>query len=141
MEELARAFHGPVAMAIHSLTGPSSGSRSPASSRLVFSTAPSPTFRPRWQLQLRVRLPLLDNKYYFDWFNEKSSPGRAPGRRAAFEGRRRDDHRRHLRQRQREDRGPSRSSLRHIQTGYLYRYALAMIVGLAVLVGWLVFKT
>jgi NADH-quinone oxidoreductase subunit L len=31
--------------------------------------------------------------------------------------------------------------LRNLQSGYLYHYAFAMIVGLAMLVGWLVFKT
>jgi NADH-quinone oxidoreductase subunit L len=30
---------------------------------------------------------------------------------------------------------------RGLQSGYLYHYAFAMIVGLAVLVGWFVFRT
>ena len=28
--------------------------------------------------------------------------------------------------------------LRHIQTGYLYTYAFAMIIGLTMLLGWLI---
>ena len=32
------------------------------------------------------------------------------------------------------------SVARGLQSGYLYHYAFAMIVGLAALVGWLVFK-
>jgi NADH-quinone oxidoreductase subunit L len=30
---------------------------------------------------------------------------------------------------------------RGLQSGYLYHYAFAMIIGLAALVGWLVFRT
>ena len=30
---------------------------------------------------------------------------------------------------------------RRLQTGYLYQYAFAMIIGLAAMVGWLVFGT
>jgi len=30
--------------------------------------------------------------------------------------------------------------LRQLQSGYIYHYAFTMIVGLAVLVGWLVFR-
>jgi NADH-quinone oxidoreductase subunit L len=30
--------------------------------------------------------------------------------------------------------------MRRVQSGYLYHYAFAMIVGLAALVGWLVFQ-
>ena len=31
--------------------------------------------------------------------------------------------------------------LRHLQSGYLYHYAFAMIIGLAVTVGWLIVET
>jgi NADH-quinone oxidoreductase subunit L len=33
--------------------------------------------------------------------------------------------------------GWSAAVIRHIQTGYLYTYAFAMILGLAALIGWL----
>ncbi|MGH8128385.1 MAG: NADH-quinone oxidoreductase subunit L, partial [Gammaproteobacteria bacterium] len=32
------------------------------------------------------------------------------------------------------------SVLRHLQSGYLYHYAFAMVIGIAVMVGWLVWR-
>ncbi len=80
------------------------------------------------------------NKYYFDWVNENviASGARRLGGSAWRFG----------------DQGlidgalvngSARSValfsrvLQHLQTGYLYHYAFAMIIGLVVLVGWLVF--
>ena len=36
--------------------------------------------------------------------------------------------------------GQQHSVLGHLQTGYLYHYAFAMIIGLALMLGWLLFK-
>ena len=70
MAELAREFHGPVGMAVHALTTP------------VFWLALAGVVlawffylrRPDIPEALKRRFPfvyrLLDNKYYFDWFNE-----------------------------------------------------------------------
>ena len=100
--------------------------------------------RPDLPAMLTVRLALLHrvliNKYYFDWFNENVL---ARGTRelagvlwrvgdetlidgALVNGSARTG-------------GVLSGIVRNLQTGYLYHYAFAMIIGLATLVGWLVF--
>ena len=37
--------------------------------------------------------------------------------------------------------GAIASAVRHVQTGYLYHYAFAMIIGLSLLLGWLLLKS
>jgi NADH-quinone oxidoreductase subunit L len=84
---------------------------------------------------------VLVNKYYFDWFNEHVV---MPGARALGVG---------LWKAGDETlidgalvNGSAKAVgllavvTRGLQTGYLYHYAFAMIVGLAALVGWLVFR-
>ncbi len=80
---------------------------------------------------------LLDNKYYFDWFNENVI-ARACARVgcAVLEGRRSRHHRRRAGQRlglvgERAGRHRAR-----VQTGFLYTYAFWMVIGLALLLGW-----
>ena len=82
------------------------------------------------------------NKYYFDWFNENvlARGTRGLGDRP-LEGRRPDD---------RSTAGSSTAAREPVgcwpasragcRSGYLYHYAFAMIIGLAALVGWLVFR-
>ncbi len=82
------------------------------------------------------------NKYYFDWFNENvlARGGRGLGALLWNVG---DEtrHRRRAGQRQRADSSGSWPVVaRGLQTGYLYHYAFAMIIGLAALVGWLVLR-
>ena len=80
---------------------------------------------------------LLDNKYYFDWFNEKVVARGAlllgsllwkGGDRAVIDGA--------------LVNGSALSVkwlaglTRRVQTGFLYTYAFWMVIGLAVLLGW-----
>ena len=84
---------------------------------------------------------MLDNKYYFDWFNEHviAASGRAiggllwkAGDQAVIDGA--------------LVNGSARAVdllsgvVRRMQTGYLYHYAFAMIIGLSLLLAWLVLK-
>ena len=70
------------------------------------------------------------NKYYFDWFNENVfAGGSARPRLGALERRRRDADRRRARQRQRAGRRLAAGVTRGLQSGYLYHYAFAMIIG------------
>jgi NADH-quinone oxidoreductase subunit L len=137
MEELAREFHGPVAMAVHAFTSP------------IFWLALAGVVvawffylrRPDIPVALRRRFSfvyrLLDNKYYFDWFNENVL---ARAARLAGTGLWRggdvgvidniliDGSARTI--------GGVAALSRRIQSGYLYWYALVMIVGVIGLMTW-----
>ena len=79
---------------------------------------------------------VLDNKYYFDWFNENviAAGSRALGRfffntdqilidEGVVNG-------------SAGVVGSLATLVRRVQTGYLYSYAFWMVIGLAVLLGW-----
>ena len=70
MEELAKAFHGPVAMAIHSLTGPIFWLALAGVVVAWFFYLRRPDIPAAIQRRFAFVYRLLDNKYYFDWFNE-----------------------------------------------------------------------
>jgi len=101
---------------------------------------------PHWPAivegKVRWLYKLLVNKYYFDWFNENVIAPLARGIglglwKAGDEGL--------------IDgvvvNGSARSIgwfsgvVRHVQSGYLYHYAFAMIIGLCALVGWLLLRS
>ncbi len=84
---------------------------------------------------------LLENKYYFDWFNENvvAAGARGFGRglwkrgdEAAIDG--------FLVNGTANMVGVLSAVVRRMQSGYLYHYAFAMIIGLAALLGWLLLK-
>jgi NADH-quinone oxidoreductase subunit L len=84
---------------------------------------------------------VLMNKYYFDWFNENvlARGGRLlggflwkVGDQMLIDGAVVNGSAKTV--------GFVAGVARGLQSGYLYHYAFAMIVGLAVLVGWLVFR-
>jgi NADH-quinone oxidoreductase subunit L len=83
---------------------------------------------------------VLDNKYYFDWFNEnviaRGSRGLGAllwkaGDQTLIDGA--------LVNGSAKTVGIIAVVARELQSGYLYHYAFAMIIGLAALVGWWVF--
>jgi len=85
---------------------------------------------------------LLVNKYYFDWFNESvvavgvRSFGTGLWKRGdevAIDG--------YLVNGTARAVGAIAAIVRHVQTGYLYHYAFAMIIGLSLLLGWLLLKS
>jgi NADH-quinone oxidoreductase subunit L len=88
--------------------------------------------------QLQWLYTLLINKYYFDDFNEKVLARGATGLGTVFwrfgdvmfiDGGLVNGSARLV--------GWASQASRQLQSGYLYHYAFAMIIGLAVLVGWL----
>jgi NADH-quinone oxidoreductase subunit L len=96
----------------------------------------------RWQQTFSGLYRLLMNKYYFDWFNETvlARGGRLLGSflwkvgdQTLIDGA--------LVNGSAKTVGLVATVARGLQSGYLYHYAFAMIVGLALLVGWLVFRT
>ena len=93
------------------------------------------------EIEARSRGPiytLLDNKYYFDRFNDWFFAGGARGvRRFAVDGRRPHDHRRHSSSTARRSSSAGTAALlRHMQSGYVYHYAFTMIIGVFALLTW-----
>ena len=139
MEELAKAFHGPVQMALH------------AFSTLPFWLALAGVAAAYYMYMVNLALPaaikariepiytLLENKYYLDWFNENVL---ARGARALGTGLWKGGDEMLI------DGALVNGSwkgvawaagvVRRVQSGYLYHYALAMILGIFVLMTYFV---
>jgi NADH-quinone oxidoreductase subunit L len=139
MANLARIFHGPVQMALHGLTS--------APFWLAVAGVVSAwylyLYRPALPAAIKARVQplhtLLENKYYMDWFNENVLARGARllgvglwkgGDVAIIDGAMVNG----------SARGVARMAgvVRWFQTGYIYHYAFAMIVGVFVLMTWFV---
>jgi NADH-quinone oxidoreductase subunit L len=138
--ELAAEWHGPAAFVTHAFV---------ASPALYLAAAGVLVawflymYRPALPGQIKARAGLLyevlENKYYFDWFNEQVL---ARGTRCVAGGLSRVGDQLII------DgflvNGSARvvesmsGVLRKLQSGYLYTYAFAMVIGLAVRAGWLI---
>ena len=139
MQELAHAFHGPVAMAMHALsTAPFwlalAGVVSAWYMYLVNPAVPAAFARI-----LRPLVVLLENKYFLDWINENILARGARllgtglwkgGDRALIDGLMVNGSWRLV--------GWISSKVRQLQSGYLYHYALVMILGIFVLMTYFV---
>jgi NADH-quinone oxidoreductase subunit L len=142
LREVAAEFHGSLQFVLHGFTGPAVYLAALGAYAAWFLYLKRPDLPARWLEQYSGLHRVLMNKYYFDWFNENvlARGGRALG---GFLWRAGDQ--------TIIDGGFVNGSaktvsllsgvLRKVQTGYLYNYAFAMIIGLAVLVGWFVFRT
>jgi len=139
MQELAEAFHGPLAMALH-----------------AFSTAPfwlalagvvcayymymiNPALPAAIKRAVQPLYTLLENKYYMDWINENILARGARmlgvglwkgGDQAVIDGTLVNGSWKLV--------GWVAGVVRRVQSGFLYHYALAMIVGVLVLMSWFV---
>ncbi|MFE8644183.1 NADH-quinone oxidoreductase subunit L [Sphingomonas sp. NCPPB 2930] len=139
MAELAEAFHGPLQMAIHGLTTwpfwlALAGVVSSYYMYMVNPKVPAAikrTFQPIYTL--------FENKYYLDWFNENvlARGARALGTglwkggdQAVIDGA--------LVNGSWKVVGRIAAAVRHLQSGYIYHYALVMIVGVFVLLTYFV---
>ncbi|HET8748064.1 MAG TPA: NADH-quinone oxidoreductase subunit L, partial [Ramlibacter sp.] len=139
LEEMAREFHGPLAMALHGFTTP------------VFWLALAGVVLAWYMYMKNLALPaaiqrrfqpvykLLDNKYYMDWINENLIAPAARGvGRGLWKG---------------GDQGVIEGIfvngsarlvakfagvVRWVQSGYIYHYAFAMLVGVVVLMTYFV---
>jgi NADH-quinone oxidoreductase subunit L len=139
MVELAAAFHGPLAMAVH------------AFSTLPFWLAVAGVATAYYMYMVNPAVPaaikraaqpiytLLDNKYYLDWFNENVLARGARmlgvglwkgGDQAVIDGT--------LVNGSWKVVGWVAGVVRWFQSGYLYHYALAMILGIVVLMTYFV---
>ncbi len=136
LEEMAREFHGSVAMALHGLVSlPFFIALAGAVVAFVFYM-----LKPEIPEAIKARFGfiyrLLDNKYYMDWFNEHvlAAAARLVGRGlwqggdlGLIDGTINGSAR---------AMGGLASVVRLLQTGYLYWYALVMILGVLGLMTW-----
>ena len=140
MEELASEFHGPVSMALHAFTSPVL--------LLVVLGVLSAAVGYLWSTGLPNKISqavaplknLLDNKYYLDELNQFVFAKGLVGI-GRFLWHRGDQNiidgflvngSAHLV-------GRFSGVIRHLQSGYLYHYAFAMIAGVAVLLAWVLY--
>ena len=138
---LREEFHGPAAFVLHGLTSPAVWLAAAG----VLAAWYVYLKRPQLAGQLRDRAgalyTLLANKYYFDDFNEKviARAARAVaqalwqgGDVAVIDGAAVNGSARLV--------GWAAGRLRAVQSGYLYHYAFATIIGLSALLAWLLWR-
>ena len=139
MQELAHAFHGPVAMAIHALTTAPFWLALAGVVSAWYMYLVNPAVPAAFARALRPLVVLLENKYFLDWFNENILARGARllgtglwkgGDRALIDGFFVNGSWRVV--------GWISSKVRHLQSGYLYHYALVMILGIFVLMTYFV---
>jgi NADH-quinone oxidoreductase subunit L len=137
MEELAREFHGPLQMAVHALSGPIFWLALAGVVVSWFFYMRRPEIPDALQRRFSGLYRLLDNKYYFDWFNEHVLARAARlagtglwrgGDVGLIDGVFIDGSASAV--------GGIAALTRRLQSGYLYWYALVMIVGVIGLMTW-----
>ncbi len=138
LASLGEEYHGPLGFVMHGLETPSVylALAGVAMAWLLYLHRPELPDRLRERFAFLYRT--LDNKFYFDDFNEKVLAPAARGIGWVFwrvgdatliDGALVNGSARAV--------GWFSGVLRHLQSGYLYHYAFAMFVGLALLVGWM----
>ncbi|MBT2335321.1 NADH-quinone oxidoreductase subunit L [Variovorax paradoxus] len=139
MKEMAEAFHGPIAMALHGLTA------------APFWLALAGVVLSYYMYMVNPALPaaikrafgpiyrLLENKYYMDWFNEnvvaRATRGLGTGLwkggdQALIDGAMVNGSWRVV--------GRISGAVRWLQSGYIYHYAFAMLLGIFILMTYFV---
>ncbi|MCM5678371.1 NADH-quinone oxidoreductase subunit L [Schlegelella sp. S2-27] len=137
MAELAEHFHGAAAMALHGLTLPPFwlALAGVVLAYLFYMVKPGIPAMLRQRLGFLVRI--MENKYYMDWINENifAAAARLLGRglwkggdAALIDGVVINGSAKLV--------GRTASLVRLFQSGYIYHYALVMIVGIFVLMTW-----
>ncbi|NVO05545.1 MAG: NADH-quinone oxidoreductase subunit L [Rhodoferax sp.] len=139
MEELAHGFHGPVAMALHALTSVPLMLATAGVALSYYMYMVNPALPAASKKAASPIYALLENKYYMDWFNENVL---ARGARALGTGLWKGGDQMLI------DGAVVNGSwklvgqiagvVRQVQSGYLYHYALVMILGVFVLMTYFV---
>jgi len=142
VEVVGEEFHGAGAFVLHSFTAGFAVYLAAAGALVAwFLYLKRPDIPARLATRLHGGHNLLVNKYYFDWFNENVVMPAARGLglglwkvgdQTLIDGAMVNGSAKAV--------GMLALVTRGLQSGYLYHYAFAMIVGLAALVGWLVFR-
>jgi len=140
LEIVGEEFHGPADFVHHGLTGVAVWLAAAGALVAWFLYLKRPDIPQRLLTQFGALHRLLMNKYYFDWFNEnviaRATRGLGfglwkVGDQMLIDGAVVNGSAKAV--------GAIAMLTRGLQSGYLYHYAFAMIVGLALLVGWLVY--
>ena len=141
LEVVGEEFHGPAAFVQHGFSGLAVYLAAAGALVAWFLYLKRPDIPARLMGSFGALYTLLANKYYFDWFNENVIARAArglgivfwkAGDQALIDGAVVNGSARAV--------GLIAVVTRSLQSGYLYHYAFAMIVGLAALVGWLVYR-
>ncbi len=139
MEELAHAFHGPVAMAVHALSSAPFWLALAGVVTAWYMYMINPAVPAAFARVLKPLVVILENKYFLDWFNENvlARGARALGTglwkvgdRALIDGLLVNGSWKLV--------GWVSGQVRKFQSGYLYHYALVMILGVFVLMTYFV---
>ena len=139
IETLRAEFHGPAQMALHGLTSAPFWLALAGVASAYYLYLVNPALPAAIKARVQPLYTLLDNKYYFDWFNENilARGARALGTglwkggdQALIDG--------VLVNGSWKVVGWVSSVVRRVQSGYLYHYALAMIMGVFVLMTYFV---
>jgi NADH-quinone oxidoreductase subunit L len=139
MEELKSAFHGPSAMALHALTSPPLWLAIAGVALSYYMYMINPAVPAAIKRAASPIYTLLENKYYMDWFNENvlARGARAlgvglwkGGDQAVIDGTVVNGSWKVV--------GWIASGVRQVQSGYLYHYALVMLLGIFVLMSFFV---
>lgn len=139
MKELGEAFHGPLAMAIHGLTAPPFWLALAGVVLSFYMYMVNPALPAAIKRAFGPVYRLLDNKYYLDWFNENvlARATRAfgtglwkGGDQALIDGA--------LVNGSWKVVGRVSGAVRWLQSGYIYHYAFAMLLGIFILMTYFV---
>jgi NADH-quinone oxidoreductase subunit L len=139
LEEMAKEFHGPVQMALHGLTSPVFWLALAGVVLAWYMYLRNPALPAAIQKRVQPIYTLLDNKYYMDWINENilARAARALGTglwkggdEGVIEGVFVNGSARLV--------GKFAGVIRWVQSGYIYHYAFAMLLGIVVLMTYFV---
>ena len=139
MEELAKAFHGPAQMALHGLMTAPFWLALSGVVLAYYMYLVNPALPARIKRAVQPIYTLLENKYYFDWFNENvlARATRAMGTglwkggdEALIDGALVNGSWKLV--------GWVSSVVRRLQSGYIYHYAFGMIIGVFLLMTYFV---
>ena len=142
LHELHEEFHGSAGFIVHALTHPGAFYLALAGAVVAwFLYLKRPELPGRIRESLRPVYRVLDNKYYFDWFNETVLAPITRGLGTVFwkvgdqtliDGL--------IVNGSAKTVGALSGVVKRIQTGFLYHYAFVMAVALVVLIGWFVLR-
>jgi NADH-quinone oxidoreductase subunit L len=142
LAELGAEFHGPAAFVLHAFSAPAVYLALGGVVAAWYLYLYRPDVPDRIAARFSRTYRLLVNKYYFDWFNENvvaagvRNFGTSLWRRGdetVIDGWLVNGSARAV--------AALSAAVRQVQTGYLYHYAFAMIIGLSLLLAWLLLRS
>jgi NADH-quinone oxidoreductase subunit L len=142
LHHVAEEFHGPADFVLHAFSGPAVWLAGAGAALAWFLYLKRPELAAVLREKAGGLYTLLENKYYFDWFNENviAAGSRKLGTAlwkggdvALIDGAAVNGTARLV--------GWVAQAARGLQSGYLYHYAFATIIGLSVLLAWLLWRS